>query len=68
MIVMPVAAVPDVVEFAAALICLFAVLAMLFDGDPQIIFCLVNVTVTSFVRPCGQGRANQANHRQQRDA
>jgi hypothetical protein len=68
MIVVPVAAVPDVVEFAAALIGLFAVLAMLFDGDPQIVFCLVNVPVTPFVRPCGQGRANQANYRQQRNA
>lgn len=65
MILMPVATMSHVVELAAAFISLFAVFAVLLDGHPQIVFRLVNVTVTSLIRPRGQRRADQANHCQQ---
>jgi hypothetical protein len=65
MIVVPVAAVPYVVQFPAAFIGLPAVFAVFLDRHPQIVFGFVNIAITPFVRPCGQGRANQANDRQQ---
>jgi hypothetical protein len=65
MVVVPVAAVSYVIEFATAFVGLFAVLAVLIDGDAQIVFGLVNISLTSILSPRGQGRTNQADDCQQ---
>ena len=54
MIFVPVAAVPDIIEFTAAFFGLPAVLAMLLNGYPQVFFGLVNIAITSFIRARGQ--------------
>ncbi|MGA9471708.1 MAG: hypothetical protein WBV36_04545, partial [Terriglobales bacterium] len=52
-VVVPVAAMPYVIEFATAFVGLFAVFAVLLDSDTQIFFGLMNIAITSFVRPRG---------------
>ncbi len=54
-IVVPVAAVSYVFEFVAAFFSLPAVFSMLFDGDAQIVFGPVNISLTFPFRARGQG-------------
>jgi hypothetical protein len=54
-VVFPVAAMPHVFEFVTAFFGLPAVFAVLLNGDSQVLFCLVNISLTSMiVRPRGQ--------------
>jgi hypothetical protein len=65
MILMPVATMSHIVEFVTAFIGLSAVFAVFLDGDPQIVFRLVDIAVTSILCPRGQGRTDQADQSQQ---
>lgn len=65
MLLMPVATMSHIFEFMTAFFGLPAVFAVLLDGDAQIVFRFVNIPFTSGFRECGQGRANQADERQQ---
>jgi hypothetical protein len=61
-------------ELLAAFVGLSAFLAVALDGVAQPVFCLVNLSFTSFVPvvsvvgPCGEGRAHQSDDRQQGNA
>ena len=64
-VVVPIAAVSYLVELATAFFGLPAMFAVLLDGHAQIVFSPVKISLTFSFCPRRQGRANQADDRQQ---
>jgi hypothetical protein len=65
MFLMPMAAMSHVFELVTPFISLSTVLAVFFDGDAEIVFRFVNISLASCFRTGGQGRTDQADQRQQ---